>query len=229
MSTIAISDIGEAAVIQAGAVAALVAFLSEGGDEGKANAAGALWNISDSDEGKAAALDAGAVGPLIDLFAETDEKCKTNAAHALWNIASSVAGKEALLSKDGLMQALVGIFEGSVSISKVAVGMCLWHVAMCTQGKTIMQKSALLLKSLENLQMEEIYFEYNEGPGCSWKAQDHSAEWIFFQVSATDGAILRGGVFKMLLKVLNEVVPSVSNHRPEKQKREESNVQEESS
>ena len=64
-----------------------MALLSSGDAEGKAKAAGALWNLAVNDDNQVAIAAAGGILPLVALLSSGDAKGKAKAAEALRNLA----------------------------------------------------------------------------------------------------------------------------------------------
>jgi hypothetical protein len=89
----------------------LAALARDGDALGKANAAGALWNLALSDAAiKAAIVAAGALVPLAALARDGDALGKANAAGALWNLAGGDAAIKAAILAAGALVCGVAYF-----------------------------------------------------------------------------------------------------------------------
>ena len=72
-------------IVEAGAIPPLVALLTDGTDEAKEYASGAIRNLSNGTN-KTAIVEAGANPPLVALLASGTDEAKGNAAAALLNL-----------------------------------------------------------------------------------------------------------------------------------------------
>ena len=93
------NDDNQVSIAREGAVGPLIALLKNGSDQGKTNAAGALWNLAINADNQVSITREGAVGPLIALLKNGSDVGKFHAAGALKNLTINNAANKSEIKK----------------------------------------------------------------------------------------------------------------------------------
>jgi len=115
----------------------LVARLQSGGDDAKAEAAGALWNLAlNADNKVAIAKVEGALAALVALLREGSAVGKKHAAAALQSLAVNADNQVAIAKEEGALAGLVALLREGSAVGKAnAAGALVYLALLCDQHR----------------------------------------------------------------------------------------------